>query len=72
MLEEIIKELMATKNDDHITSGGMLAWVKRVEVQRAQAVILNTLTESRQFDKVKISRKTKNDIARTPVGQTAQ
>ena len=25
MLEEIIKELMATKNDDHITSGGMLA-----------------------------------------------
>ena len=25
MLEEIKKELMATKNNDHITSGGMLA-----------------------------------------------
>ena len=26
MLEEIIIELTATKNDDHITSGGVLAW----------------------------------------------
>ena len=25
MLEEIIKELTATKNDDHITSGGVVA-----------------------------------------------
>ena len=54
MLEEIIKELTATNNDDHITSGGVLAWAKRVEVQRAQAEVLNMLTESRQFDKVKI------------------
>ena len=57
MLEEIMKELMAAKNDDHITSGDVLAWPKRVEAQRAQAVVLNTLTESRQFDKVKISLK---------------
>ena len=46
MLEEIIKELMAAKNDDHITSGGVLLWTKMVEVQRTQVVILNTLTES--------------------------
>ena len=72
MLEEIIKELMATKNHDHITSGGMLAWAKRVEVQRAQAAVLNTLTESRQFDKVKISKKTRDDKARAPVNQTTQ
>ena len=45
MLEEIIKELTATNNDDHITSGGVLAWTKRVEVQRVQAAVLNTLTE---------------------------
>ena len=32
MLDEIIKELTATKNDDHITSGGVLAWAKKVEV----------------------------------------
>ena len=46
MLEEIIKELTATNNDDHITSGGVLAWAKRVEAQRAQAAVLYTLTES--------------------------
>ena len=45
MLEEIIKELTVTSNDDHIISVGILAWVKRVEVQRAQAAVLNTLTE---------------------------
>ena len=49
----MIKELIAAKNDDHITSGGMLVWAKRVEMQRAQTAVLNILTESRQFDKVK-------------------
>ena len=49
MLEEIIKELTVTKNDDHITSGGMLAWAKRIEVQRAQAAVLNSLTGSKQL-----------------------
>ena len=72
MLEEIIKELMAAKNDDHITSGGVLAVTKRVEVQRAQVMVLNTLTESRQFDIVKIYKKTKDDMARTPISWTAK
>ena len=70
MLEEIIRELTATKNDDLITSGGMLAWAKRVEAQRAQAAVLHTLTESRKFDKIKISKKVKDDKSRTPVHQT--
>ena len=56
MLEEIIKELTTTKNDDHITSGGVLAWAKRVEAQRGQVAVLNTLTESRKFDKIKLSK----------------
>ena len=59
MLEEIIKELTATINDDHRTSRGVLVWAKRVETQRVQAVVVNTLTESRQFDKVNISKKQK-------------
>ena len=46
MLEEITKELTATKNDDHIMSGGVLAWAKRVEAQRVQAAVLNTLIGS--------------------------
>ena len=39
-------------------------------MQRAQATVLNTLTESRQFDKIKISQKVKEDKARTTVHQT--
>ena len=34
ILEEIIKELTVTNNDDHITSWGVQAWVKRVEAQK--------------------------------------
>ena len=66
MLEEIIKEHTATKNDDCITSGGMLAWAKTVEAQRAQATVLNILTETKQFDKIKISQKVKEYKIRTP------
>ena len=72
MLEEIIKQLTVTNNDDHITSRGVLAWSKRVEVQRVQAAVLNTLIESRQFDKIKVSKTAKEDTTRTPVGQTLQ
>ena len=70
MLEEIIKELTATKNNDHITSGGIFAWAKRVESQRAQAAVITTLPESRQFDKIKISKRVKDDKTRTPVHWT--
>ena len=41
----------STKNNDSIMSGVVLAWTKIVEAQRAQTAVLNTLTESRQFDK---------------------
>ena len=70
ILEEIIKECTATKNDDHITSGGVLTWAKRMEAQRAQAAVLNMVTESKQFDKIKISKKVKEDKTRTPVHWT--
>ena len=71
MLEEI-KELTMTSNDDHITNGGVLVWAKRVEAQRVQAAVLDMLTESRQFDKVKISKKPKEENARATVGQMLQ
>ena len=70
MLEEIIKELTAAKNNDHITSGGMLTWVKRVEAQMAQTTVLNTLIKSRQFDKIKISKRVKDNKTGTPVHWT--
>ena len=72
MLEEIIKELTATNNDDHFMSGGVLAWAERVEAQKVQTAVLDTLTESRQFNKVKIAKRPKEDNARALVIQTSQ
>ena len=72
MLEEIIKELTGANEDEQITSEGVLAWANRVEAQRAQVTVLSTITESRQFDKVKIIKKAKEDNTRCPPGPTAQ
>ena len=69
MLEEIIKELTTARNDDHITSGGVLALAKGVEAQRAQAAVLSTITESRQFDKIKVSKKVRQSKTMTPIQQ---
>ena len=41
-------------------------------MQRAQAAVLNTLTDSKQFDKNKISKKAKDDKPRAPVNWTTQ
>ena len=67
ILEKIIKEITAAKDDDQITSEGVLAWAKRVEAQRTQAAVLNTITELRQFSKVKIMKKPKEDSTRHPL-----
>ena len=72
MLEEIIKELTTTKDDDQITSKGMLAWAKRVEAQKAHAAVLNTFIELKQFDKVKVVKKPKEINTRHPLGPTLQ
>ena len=66
MLEEIIKELTAAKNDDSIISGGVLAWAITIEVQRVQVTVLNKITESTQFDKIKVSRKIKESKTKIP------
>ena len=55
MLGKIIKELTIKSNDKETTSEGVLIWAKRVETQRAQATILNDITETCQFHKVKIA-----------------
>ena len=69
MLDEIIKELAASNTDDQITSEGMLAWAKRVEAKRAQAAVLNTIMESRQFDKVQIIKRQKRTTQGIHQGQ---
>ena len=56
MLDEIIMELTAKNSNEQVTSECLLIWAKRIEVQRAQATILNNITEPCQFDKVKVTQ----------------
>ena len=52
MLEDIINKLTVVKSDEQITSGNVLAWVKRVEAQMVQAAIMSAITKSKEFDQI--------------------
>ena len=58
MLDEIIRELMSRTSNVQTTSEDVLVWAKRVKAQRAQAAVLNDLTEIKAFDKIKKSKTT--------------
>ena len=58
MLGEIIRELTKIHEITEITSENVLCWAKRVEAQRAQYAIMNSLTEPKEFDKLKNSKET--------------
>ena len=64
MLGEIIRELTKVNTGSVITSESVLAWPKRIEVQRAQAVAMDNLTEAKEFDKIKISKNMHKDNLR--------
>ena len=53
MLDEIIRELTSKTSSQQMTSEYVLAWAKRVKVQRVQVSILNDITETKTFDQVK-------------------
>ena len=53
MLIEILKELTKTEESTDVTIREVLAWAKRVEAQKAQSAILNSLNKRKDFDKVK-------------------
>ena len=72
MLDELIRELTAKSSDEQTTSKGILSWAKRVEAQRVQATILNDITESYQFDKIKMALKSKNSQMRQTTRTTDQ
>ena len=65
MFWEIIKELMASRSSDHMTSTNVLTWVKRVEAQRTQADAMNSITEQKELDKIKVSRTIHKESPRT-------
>ena len=68
--EQYIHGLELTKvcENEEITSENELSWAKRVGVQRAQSIIINSLTGAREFDKLKVvktyTRKAQEDTCR--------
>ena len=60
VLDKITRELTSKNSSQQMTSEDVLAWAKRVEVQRAQASILNDITKTKTFDKVKKEPELKN------------
>ena len=64
MLDEIIRELTTKANSGQMTSEDVLAWAKRVKVQRAKASMLNDITETKTFDRIKNAPESKNTQGR--------
>ena len=52
-LAEIIRELINAEESTAVTSKQVLVWAKRVEVQRVQSTIITSLSETKEFDKIK-------------------
>ena len=69
---KLSRKLTTKSNDEHTTSEGVLVWAKRVEMQQAQAAILSNITETCQFDKVKLNPKSRDNQVRQMVGTTGQ
>ena len=61
LLAEIIQELTIIHENTEITSENVLPWVKGVAEQRAQSTMMNSLTEAREFNKLKIVKNTCKD-----------
>ena len=51
MISEILRELSALENIDDTTSGWVLLWAQRVEVQREQKALDKT-KETKDFDSI--------------------
>ena len=64
MLDEIIRELTSRNGNVQTTSKDVLVWAKRVKAQRAQASMVNDITETKAFDKVKKETESKNTRGR--------
>ena len=72
MLDAIIRELTTKNNDEQVTSKCVQTWAKRIEARRTQATILSNITESCQFDKIKVTQKSREGNVRHTPGMTGQ
>ena len=64
ILGELIKELTKICENEEITRENVLSWVKRVEVQKGQSSIMNSLTQVKEFDKLKVVKSTYKESPR--------
>ena len=62
MLGEIIWELTNVMENGAIMSANILAWAKRVEVQRAQSAVISSITKAKEFDKIKVLKNTHKTV----------
>ena len=56
MLVEIVRELTNIEESKDVLSEQVLAWIKRVKAQKAQSKRMNSLNETKVFDKIKTER----------------
>ena len=76
MLGEIIWELTKINENEKIVSKNVLSWAKRIKLQGAQSAIMNSLTEGKEFDRIKVTKNVHQDSPRrlmqtkTPTKQT--
>ena len=57
MTAKIIIEPTTTKDINGITSEQGLSWVKRIEMQHSQKIMLGSLKEKKEFDMIRKSKK---------------
>ena len=75
MTTEIRKELTSIENTTEVTSEQALLWNKRVEVQRSEIMMLESLKENTDFDALSRNfrgqlKNDKNKINQTEATQT--
>ena len=66
MLAEIIRELTKANESTAVKSEQILVWAKRVEAQRAQTAIITSLSETKEFVKIKTIKQGQRHHGRTP------
>ena len=54
MLGIIIRGLKKTEKSSDVTSEQVLVWAKWVEAQKAQSTIITSLSETKDFGKIKV------------------
>ena len=62
MMIEIIKELTKPEDSENMTIEQILAWVRRVETQKAKSAIVSKASEIRDFNNIITGRKVQRQI----------